>query len=157
MALTLHFTRLSDDQHRFDYVRADGTGESVELESRSFAIHDLLHFAVEREAGLRGSFYGLLDRIGGYAELSLGAGALGGEMQLTQTIVGSLSGSLSDEVTAEALAEQVRGRFADMDMRAPRWLTAAFVEAVRERMGRLTAEWYATPPGGTMTLTFDVG
>ncbi len=54
--LTLRFTKLSDERHRFEYRRPDGTGEAIEMETRSLLRHDLLHFALEREAGLRGSF-----------------------------------------------------------------------------------------------------
>ena len=77
MALTIRLTRISPTDHRFEYERADGTGEQLVLVTREFLRHDLVHFAVETEARLRGSFYGLLDRIGGYAEISLqGAQAL---------------------------------------------------------------------------------
>ena len=31
--------------HRFDYRRADGTGEGIEMETRSHLDHDLLHYA----------------------------------------------------------------------------------------------------------------
>jgi hypothetical protein len=156
MPLTLGFTPLSATHHRFEYRRADGTGETLALETRSFLIHDLLHYAVEQEAGLRGSFYGLLDRIGGYAELSLGAGGLGGEAQLTEMIVGPLSAALEADGDAESFVAMVGGHFADLDLRPPRWFTPAFVEAVRERMRRLTGQWEATPVGETMALDFEV-
>ena len=74
-ALTLRFTRLSDAMHRFEYRRTDGSGETLDLESAGVLFQDLLHFAVETEAGLNGSFYGLVARVGGYAELSVGGGA----------------------------------------------------------------------------------
>ena len=155
MALTLHFTRLADDLHRFEYIRADGTGEALELETRSFLIHDLLHYAVESEAALRGSFYGLLDRIGGYAELSVNAGGLGGEAQLTEMIVGHLTQPVTFGETGDVFVERVRGYFDDMDLIPPRWFTSLFVEAVRERMRLLQDQWKTTPFGETMTLTFE--
>ena len=68
--LTLRFTRVSPTRHRFEYRRADGTGEAIEMETRSLLTHDLLHYAVESEAHLKGSFYGILGKIGGYEELS---------------------------------------------------------------------------------------
>jgi len=157
VSLTLRFTRVSATHHRFEYIRADGTGEALELETRSFLIHDLLHFAVESEAGLRGSFYGLLDRIGGYAELSVNAGGLGGEVQITEMVVGALTGALAAPVEAEGLATSVSAYIADCGLRAPRWLTPAFVETVFERMRRLQGEWKATQFGQAMTLRFEVG
>jgi len=86
-ALALRFTRVSADEHRFEYLRPDGTGEAFDLETLGLLFHDLLHFAVETEAGLRGSFYGLLAKVGGYAELSVGGGAaLGGEIAITERV-----------------------------------------------------------------------
>jgi hypothetical protein len=157
VSLILRFTRVSPTHHWFEYIRADGSGEALELETRSFLTHDLLHYAVESEAGLRGSFYGLLDRVGGYAELSVNAGGLGGEVQLTEMIVGPLSSALEGALDPAAFVEAVCGYFADMDLRAPRWFTPGFVEAVRERMRRLIGQWKATPFGEAMELTFETG
>jgi len=154
MALTIRLTRISPTHHRFEYIRADGTGEALELVTREFLTHDLVHFAVETEAGLRGSFYGLLDRIGGYAELSLQGEALGGEAQLTEMVVGPLQASPTS--AAAGIAEHIADYMRDMDLRPPRWLSGAFIDAVRERMRRLEGQWKATPFGETMELVFDV-
>jgi len=155
MALTLHLTQISPTHYRFEYARADGTGESLELATREFLLHDLVHFAVETEAGLRGSINGLLDRIGGYAELSLDGAALGGEAQITEMIVGPLQNALGPEMAADAVAERIDSYFRDMELRAPRWFNAGFVETVRERIRQLMGQWKATPFGETMTLRFD--
>ena len=155
MALTIRLTRISPTHHRFEYVRADGTGEALELVTREFLTHDLVHFAVESEAGLRGSFYGLLDKVGGYAELTLAGQALGGEAQLTEMVVGPLQNAISPELDAAAIADRISAFMRDMNLRPPRWLTGAFIDAVRERLRRLQGEWKATPFGGTMELVFE--
>ena len=155
MALTIRLTRISPTHHRFEYVRADGTGESLDLVTREFLTHDLVHFAVETEAALRGSFYGLLDKIGGYAELTLDGAALGGEAQITEMVVGPMQTSVGPELDAAVVAARIAGFMRDMDLRPPRWLTGDFLEAVRERMRRLQGQWKATPFGETMELVFD--
>src|SRR5688572_16003070 len=53
-------TKLSDDRHLMTVERTSGPGESVELESRSYLLHDLAHYAVEAEAPIADGFYGLL-------------------------------------------------------------------------------------------------
>lgn len=155
-ALTLRFTRIDPDTHRFEYVRPDGTGETLELETRSLLFHDLLHFAVESEAGLRGSFYGLLAKVGGYAELSVNGGAaLGGEIAITERIVGMLTGALkAEQLDAEAFVAEARDYLALFDERPPRWLDAAFVTKAAERMRTVEGRWKATPFGETMELRF---
>lgn len=155
--LTLRFTRLSPTHHRFEYRRADGTGEAIEMESRSLLLHDLLHYAVESEAALKGSFYGILDKVGGYEELSVAGGAaLGGEIAITERVVGALTGAMQqDDLDAEAFAAQVREYLDLYEERAPRWFNPAFTSAVRERMRELTGRWKATPFGETMELVFE--
>lgn len=155
--LTLRFTRVSPTHHRFEYRRVDGTGESVEMETLSFLYHDLLHYAVESEAGLKGSFYGILAKIGGYEELTVAGGmALGGEIAITERVVGALAGALKSgvDLDAEAFVEQVTEYLEAYDERAPRWLTPTLALAVRERMRRLEGEWNATPFGQAMGLEF---
>jgi hypothetical protein len=157
-ALVLRFTRVSEDRHRFEYRRADGSGEAIEMETRSLLAHDLIHYAVESEAGLRGSFYGILAKIGGYEELSVAGGAaLGGEVAITERVVGALTGALAeDQLDADAFAERVTEYLELYNERAPRWLTSAFVLAVRERMRQLLGCWQATPFGETIELEFSV-
>jgi hypothetical protein len=156
VSLALAFTRISPTRHSFAYRRADGTGEAIEMETRSLLMHDLLHYAVESEAQLRGSFYGILERIGGYEELSVAGGAaLGGEIAITERVVGALTGALADEgLDAEGFVARVSEYLELFDERAPRWFSPALVLAVRERMRQLTGRWKATPFGETMELSF---
>ena len=58
--MQIRLTRLTNDRHRFEVVRDDGTRDARELETRSALLHDLVHYAVETEDGLKASFYGLL-------------------------------------------------------------------------------------------------
>ena len=154
--LAVSFTRLSPERHRFDYRRPDGTGEAIEMETGGLLAHDLLHFAVETEAGLRGSFFGLLAKVGGYEELRVAGGAaLGGEVAITERVVGALTGALAQPDLDEASFAAQVGEFLDLyDERAPRWLTAAFIAAVRERMRQLEGRWEATPFGQSLELAF---
>ena len=157
--LTLRFTRLSPIHHRFEYRRPDGSGEAIEMETRSLLLHDLTHYALESEARLRGSFYGLLARIGGYEELSLNGGqALGGEVAITERIVGALQGALKDdEFDSEAFASAMADYLDLYGERPPRWLTPELLERVRERLRQVRGRWKATPFGETMELTFGLG
>ena len=155
--LALRFTRLTPDRHRFEYRRADGTGEAIEMETRSLLAHDLVHFAVESEAQLKGSFYGILARIGGYEELSVAGGAaLGGEIAITERIVGALQGALAQDDLDDAGFQARIAEYLELfDERAPRWFTPAFVSAVRERMRQLSGRWNATPFGEAIELEFN--
>ena len=155
-ALTLAFTRVSPTHHRFEYRREDGTGKALEMETCSLLFHDLLHFAVESEARLKGSFYGILGRIGGYEELIVAGGAaLGGEIAITERVVGALTGAWRDGTFGdEAFVAEVSDTLDLYEERAPRWFTPAFIVATRERMRQLMARWNASELGETMELEF---
>ena len=154
--LVLRFTRLAPTHHRFEYLRADGSGEVVEMESEDLLFHDLLHYAVESEAGLKGSFYGILGKIGGYEEFSVAGGAaLGGEIAITERVVGALAEAMREMgLDDAAFVATVLENLALHGERGPRWLTPAFILAARERMRRLLTRWDATTPGETMELSF---
>jgi len=115
-----------------------------------------LHYAVETEAGLQGSFFGLLAKIGGYAELVVNGGAaLGGEVAVTEALVGALTGALKSETfDADGFIGEFNDYAAMLDLPPPRWLTPQLVQAVRERMRQLEGRWRATPFGDTMELGF---
>jgi len=154
--LALRFTRLSPTRHRFEYRRADGSGEAVEVETAAVLVHDLLHYALESEAGLRGSFYGILEKIGGYQELTVAGGAaLGGEIAVAEAVVAAIAEAMAEEgLDDEAFAADALERLASYAERPPRWCAPALVAAVREHMRRLTRLWEATSVGDAMELVF---
>lgn len=59
-AMRVLLTKISEERHRLDIVRSDGSAEGRELDTRSFLVHDLAHFAVEQQAHLEGGFWGSL-------------------------------------------------------------------------------------------------
>src|SRR5690349_8596018 len=68
MRITL--VKLSDQRHRLEVCRDNGTTEGVELETRSLLLHDLVHYAVEQEAPIPDGFWGMV----------AGGAPLGGQM-----------------------------------------------------------------------------
>jgi hypothetical protein len=155
--LTVRLTRLSPTHHRMSHVRSDGSGETVELETRSTLRHDLLHFALETEAGLEESFFGLLAKGATMAALAgkgMEAFAPGAEIGMTERIVGPMSGVAYGNVEIPAFLDSVRSFLAAQGERPPEWLTPDLVARVKERYRRLFGQWKATAFGDTMELKF---
>lgn len=145
-------TRLSSDRHRLEIIREDGSSEQRALETRSLLTHDLVHFAVETEAGLTGGFYGQLaegQRLEFVDDLS-------GEALLVERLVGAATGLIAADPpsTAEAFVSGFAAFLSAYGETLPAWLTPAYVDAVRERLRRLLGRWRATPFGETMELAF---
>jgi hypothetical protein len=157
--LSIRIKKISPTHHEFAYERGDGTGEVLELETKSFLFHDLLHFAVESEAELKHSFYGLLYERGSYAELSGAMDAQShstNEVVMTERVVGALTGVIKSNVPVEQFISAMHNMLDAYAEPMPPWLTEAFVTNVEERMRQLLGQWNATPFGETMELHYDV-
>jgi hypothetical protein len=143
----VRFTRLNPTHHRFEAVRNDGAIESRELETRSFLLHDLVHFALESEGGLRDGFYGAIARGGAYETEAAAA---------IESVVGPLQGASKDDVDPAAFVERFRSVQESIGGHAPEWLSADLIARTVARLRQLQGQWRATPFGETMELVFDV-
>lgn len=54
----MRFIKISDARHAVSVTRDDGTTGRIELDTRRFLHHDLVHLAVEGKLGLDGGFWG---------------------------------------------------------------------------------------------------
>jgi hypothetical protein len=149
------FDKISDERHRLVVERAPGAREAVECETRSYLVHDLLHYAVESEAQLATGLWGSLAAGKTLADMNdrTGAAMTGAarDMGAIEQIVGALHGSTKGVAASELLAG-LRRFAASVGATMPDWLTEPFVVAVQERMRRLQGHWRATPVGGAMEL-----
>jgi hypothetical protein len=149
------FRKLSDDRHVLEIVRDDGRREHVECETRSYLVHDLLHYAVESEAGVKTGFWGNLAAGKTLADMNDRSGGAmqdrAPEMAIIERLVGSLTAAVKGRSAAEMVAA-LDQYAAALGSTNPDWLTEPFVLAVQERMRQLLGHWRATPYGGTMEL-----
>lgn len=165
MRIALH--KLSDERHALELIRESGARERVECETRSYLMHDLLHYAVETEARLSAGFWGELARGKTLAQMNERTGAeeaaargmlfagMSDELAAIEQVVGVLSGLTKGRGSAE-LVSGMR-RYADnLGTALPDWVSVELVDAVQERMRRLVGRWKATPYGGSMELPWEV-
>jgi hypothetical protein len=155
----VRFHRVSDDRHQLEVIREDGSRDQVSCETRSYLEHDLLHFAVEAEAGLRDGFWGNLARGKTLEQMNDRTGAsMAGEvpqlMQIEQ-VVGAMS-RLRDGEPPAALARGFVSYCEQIGATVPSWFDEALVEAAARRMRALQGHWRATPHGETMELRWPV-
>jgi hypothetical protein len=152
------FRRLTDERHELSIVRGDGARETVSCETRSYLTHDLLHYAVEREARLEVGFWGTLAAGATLARMNdrtqPAPSARPRELAVIEQIVGALSGTLKGRSPAD-LIDGLRRFAASVGTTSPAWLTEDLIVAVNERMRGLLGHWRATPRGGEMVLSWD--
>ena len=155
--MLIHLTRLTNDRHRLEVVRDDGTREAHEMETRSALLHDLVHYAVESVAGLTASFYGRLASGIAYEALATEPAPSAEAMQ-TESVVGRLQGIAKNDawssIEPESFAESLAEGFRAVGQEAPAWLTGDLIIRVRERLRRVQGQWRATPFHQTLTLEF---
>ena len=137
----VEFVKLSDQRHTVRVERTDGTDESVELESRSFLRHDLAHFAVELELGLRAGVWGSVARGGSLS----GSGLDGADVTLAETV----SGPVQTMMRTSASAAEIGDALARV---APEVASPELAERLHARVRSLAGHWAATPYGGAMVL-----
>ena len=151
------FHKLSDDRHVLEIMREDGRSERMECETRSYLMHDFLHYAVESEAGTQSGVWGNLARGKTLADLNDRTGKAmqdgGPEMAIIERIVGGLSG-LVKGYSPESMTAALCGYADQLGAPMPDWFNQEFVRAVEERMRRLVGRWKATPYGAAMDLTW---
>ena len=138
-------------------VRADGTRTWERLQP-ALAVHDLVHYAVESELGLRAGFYGLLasgwsvttflDR---EARSELPAEALEAEHLVSRFWQETWDGSPPD-------AESFNAALAALEAARPglalRRLAPGELARVRARVREVVDRWYVLAPGETLELEF---
>jgi hypothetical protein len=156
--MLIRLTRLTNERHRLELVRDDGTREARELETRSALLHDLVHYAVETEAGLGASFYGQIASGKNYEALTAEPSDDPEAMQ-TEAVVARIQGlTKNDDAWSQAdaggTAESIAAGFRALGGTPPAWLTADLIGRVRERLRRVQGRWRATPFHGTLELDF---
>jgi len=155
--MQIRLTRLTNERHLLELVRDDGTREARELETRSALLHDLVHYAVETEAGLTASFYGLLASGKTYEALTAEPSQDPEAMQ-TEAVVGRIQGMAKNDswgdMDPEALAQSLIAGFRSVGHEPPAWLSGDLIVRVRERFRRVQGQWRATPFHQTLALEF---
>jgi hypothetical protein len=155
--MQIRLTRLTNERHRLEIVRDDGSREAHEQETRSTLLHDLVHYAVESEAGLRASFYGRLANGETYTALTTMVPA-DAEASQTEVVVVRIQGIVKNDTWSEVqpatFAKEIVASFDVMGYAPPAWLTGDLIVRARERLRRVHGQWRATPFHQTLTLEF---
>lgn len=150
-ALRIVLQKISDERHALELRREGGARERVVCETRSYLSHDLLHYALEGEAGLDSGFWGNLAQGRSLAEMNDRQRPMTPEMAPIERVVGMLSG-LTRGMPPDELLSTIRSSSASSGSPLPSWLGPELVAAVAERLRRLQGQWRATPYGGSLEL-----
>lgn len=153
--LILRFTKISPTHHRLLYETASGKTESTFLETKSFLLHDFLHFAVETEAKLISSFYGSLATGASYDELNDRKNPYPGKEKLnTERVIGPLTSVIKGNSTPKQCLEGIVALFEAYHEPVPEYISETFIIAIKHTMRKLMGEWNKKSFGESMELLF---
>ena len=114
-------TKVSDQRHRVEVIRADGTREKLELETRSFLVHDFVHYAVESLAGMTTGFFGMLAAGAPLQQLNDRSATWDPDSQigLAESIVGPMQDVIKGLADAKSLISGLDELFSATGMHRP--------------------------------------
>jgi hypothetical protein len=145
--LTILLHKRSAERHGLSLRVDGGPVETVELETRSFLVHDLVHWCVEAELEIDEGFWGLLSRGVPLAALNDREmpPATFATLSRVEGLVGPLQSFLQGRVPREQLLEAL-----------PSVLSSNLL-GVETRYRAVRGAWKATPFGAALKLTWPAG
>jgi hypothetical protein len=145
------------DRHVMEVQSDHGTTLRRELETRSTLRHDLMHWALERAAALRDSFFGRLAR-GDDPDQDRAAmtvpvqGRPAAELHATEVLVGMLQGAAARGVEPAAFVGFAGEMLALQGHRLPAFVTPELVRTVLAHYRQLVGQWDSLRHGGVLEL-----
>lgn len=140
-SMTVHFVKLSEQRHRVEVHRADGTHDTADLDTRSFLRHDLAHYAVEATLGLQGGVWGSIAAGGSFDGNDLD----GADMTLAETLAGPVQTLMRIEAPPDEVYDTI--------MRvAPETASREVADHLHAWMRALTGRWRSTGYGDALEL-----
>jgi hypothetical protein len=157
--MEITFTKTSLTHHTLRVVRKDGTTEEALLETRTFMPHDLIHYAYEKMAGRKHSFWGLVAsgaRLSDFDKEKVKELMKGNEeIRLTEMLTGWLHGYLTSNVTEDqaiaALANMLEANMIPL----PPYITHDFIKDLKEYFFHLRGHWNAMAKNEEMKLIWE--
>ncbi len=139
--MQISFTKLNEDAHRVEVLRADGSSDTITLNSRSFLRHDFAHLAVEAELPIALGYWGQVA-----AGATLGGDALAGkDIALAEKLAGPVQTLLRTEAEPDAY-------LALLQRVAPDVASEALARRIHAHARRLAGHWKGTPFGSAMRI-----
>lgn len=154
--MNISFTAISPTHHRFEYERSDGTGESVELETKSVLLHDFVHLSLEESAHLKHGFFGLLQQGYSLSEVA----QLDKDNPITQEtldverIVGPLSGFLESNNEPAECMHVIQTIFDSYNEPVPDWFSIEVIKKCQAYYRDIKGKWNALAFGESLVVTF---
>lgn len=150
------FTKISGTHHTLEIIRDTKKREQVELETKTFLMHDLMHYAIESIAGTSDGIWGALAAGKTMADMNDRTGEAlkeyAPDMSIIELIVGAFTPVIMGRSDGTELIAGMNNMLSAQGKSVPRWLNDRFIAQMQERMRQLLGEWRSTRFGEKMEL-----
>jgi hypothetical protein len=152
------FTKTSHQRHDVTCVREDGTrAVASNLESRSLLRHDLMHYVIEKQAGLMDTFYGPIARGRTFTDLRTEDGvqmSSDTEGGITEKVVAMMQSTHQDSFNPDVCLAMMCSGFENAGSQLPNYVSVAFISKASSEFRFLLKQWNGLQTGKTLELEF---
>lgn len=131
-------------QCEYTITKADGTVENIALETKTYLIHDICHYAVEKTLGFKNGFWGTLSNGYLFNALFNKQDPQLAQLRAIETIVGPVQSVFSGHLP--------KNKFPDFIAHLDFKMTDAQLEQCLTEIENFNAEWRNLLPGQHLTL-----
>lgn len=143
--MNIQFQKRNAAQHTLSTFLDKKLQEQHTYDTKTYFLHDIVHYCVEKEVGIQNGFWGLLAQ--GYKIADFGTGKVPmRELGQTEKIVGPVQSFFSGHMPADLFWENMK--------LVPLALPAGFLDAVVAQVKGIMDQWRYLPVGEVLELEF---
>ncbi len=145
MPMKIRFQKCNAAEHLLTTFLNGELAESLRYHTKTYFLHDVVHYCVEKELSIQNGFWGLLSQ--GYKTTDFGSGKVSlKELSRTEKIVGPVQSFFSGHMPAGLFWENMKG--------VPVDLPADFLTIVVAQVKAIMDRWRYLPVGEVLELEF---
>lgn len=146
--MKIEIRKMHPSQHTYTLTRADGTKETIALDTKTYLLHDICHFVVEKQLQYPKGFWGMLARGHTFNALFGKDNPMTTELRFIEQIVGPVQSVHSGHMVKKDLGPYLK----HLDFT----LAEHFLDTLLAEIGNIMAQWKKLEMGQQLTLEWTI-
>ncbi|XDD49166.1 hypothetical protein AB3N59_12115 [Leptospira sp. WS92.C1] len=144
--MKLHWIKVNNSSHILRIIRDSSSTEEIILETKSYLIHDLMHYCVESVGNFQNAFWGSLEKGKTLADLADRQNPPSDpELQIVESIVGPMQSLWKKSIDEKIVFERLQEISILSD-------PSLLIQTIHSKMDAVWGKWRSTKFGETMEL-----
>jgi hypothetical protein len=144
--MTIEIKKESKDTSQYTLIRQNKSVECSTFDTKTYLLHDICHYVVEKHLNYPKGFWGMLSAGHGFSELKGQDNPLTPELRFIEQIVGPVQAVFLGHFSAQLFTQMVQ----HIDFALP----DDFVNTCLEDIGQIVGEWEKLSYGQKISLEF---